>query len=109
MFFSLQQDLVFITTTGSAITDASPACSWQKRGHISLNDISATSFDIGNVSDAEIMASFALLTTPIWPPSMKCKKSYERTSWGIEGAGVVNVFIVVFPPEAFVTQSTGGS
>jgi hypothetical protein len=66
--------------------------SWQKHGHPSLNGImSATSFDTGEVLDIVITGKF-FFCHPNPTSQHKCKKNYEGTSGGMEGAGVLNIF-----------------
>jgi hypothetical protein len=65
---------------------------WQKHGHTSLNGItSATSFDTGKV-DVETMGKFHVVCHTNPTSQHECKKNYEGTHGGMEGAGEPNIF-----------------
>ncbi|XP_069690036.1 uncharacterized protein [Periplaneta americana] len=68
-------------------------CSWQKRGHTSLNGIvSATSFDTGKIIDVEILSKFCYICSTTPSLHHNCKKNYEGSSGGMEVAGVDKLF-----------------
>jgi hypothetical protein len=91
---------------GRVHTTASFDGPWQKLGHISLNCIiSATFVNRGKVLDTEIMSK-SCFVCPINPTSQhQCKKTMKEqvVEWNVH---VYSTFLIVlFAPEACVTQS----
>jgi hypothetical protein len=80
--------------------------SWQKCGHTSLHGIiSATSSDKEEVLHIEIMKKFCFVCYTNPTIGHKCKKNFERTGGGTEVACVLDILVVLFISEVFVTQS----